>query len=86
MPGWLLVPYVNALPFVEALIAVWLVVGIRLRAAWILTAFVLVSLGFGLAVVKQNGTENYLLAVVACLGLYLSKYDGCSLLGCGCKK
>ncbi len=89
LPGWLLVPYINILPFAEALIAVWLLVGIKLREAWIFTAFVLLTLGFGMIVAKQGTTasENYIYMMMACLGIYLSKYDKCSLLSCcSCKK
>lgn len=87
LPGWLLAPYINVLPFAESLIAIWLLTGIRLRAAWIFTAFVLLSLGFGTMVAKQVAivSANYIYMMIACLGIYLSKYDGC-VLGCGCKK
>jgi len=80
LPGWLLAPYINVLPFAESLIAIWLLTGIRLRAAWIFTAFVLLSLGFGMIVVKQGTTasENYIYMIIACLGIYLSKYDRCT--------
>jgi hypothetical protein len=88
LPDWLLIPYINILPFAETLIAIWLLVGINLRYAWIFTALVLLSLGFGMVVAKQGSvaSENYLYMMMACLGIYLSKYDGCSLIGCGCKK
>ena len=88
LPGWLLVPYINVLPFAESLIVIWLLVGVKLRWAWVFTACVLLTLGFGMLVVKQGATasENYIYMMMACLGIYLSKYDGCSLFGCGCKK
>jgi len=88
LPGWLLAPYINVLPFAESLIVIWLLTGIRLRAAWIFTAFVLLTLAFGMMVAKQSTTasENYIYMMIACLGIYLSKYDRCSLLGCKCKK
>ena len=88
LPGWLLVPYINVLPFAESLIVIWLLVGVKLREAWIFAAFVLLTLGFGMVVAKQGATasENFIYMLMACLGIYLSKYDGCSLFGCGCKK
>lgn len=89
LPGWLLMPYINILPFAETLLAVWLLVGIKLRAAWIFTAFVLLTLGFGMIVIRQGAiaSENYIYMMMACLGIYLSKYDKCSLLSCcSCKK
>jgi len=84
LPGWLLAPYIYILPFAEILIVVWLLIGIKLREAWIFTAFVLLTLGFGMVVARQNAvaSENYIYMMMACLGIYLSKYDGCSLLGC----
>lgn len=86
LPTWLLSPYVHILPFAEALVALWLLVGINLRVAWILTALLLISLTFGL-MIKQNpmvsGMYTYLL--IACLGIYTSKFDGCGI-GCCCKK
>ena len=87
LPGWLLSPYVNLLPYAEALAAVWLLVGVNLREAWIFTAFLLVSLAFGMIVAKQatGASENYIYVVIACLGLYVSRYDGCALGKC-CKK
>lgn len=87
LPGWLLSPYVNLLPYAEALAAVWLLVGVNLREAWVFTAFLLVSLAFGMIVAKQGTTasENYIYAVIACLGLYVSRYDQCALGKC-CKK
>ena len=89
LPGWLLAPYINVLPFAESLIVIWLLTGIRLRAAWIFTTFVLLTLGFGMMVAKQGtvASENYIYMMIACLGIYLSKYDRCSLLSCcSCKK
>ena len=87
LPVWLVTPYAYGIAFAEALIAVWLLVGVKLRAAWIFTAFVFMSLAFGMVVAKQGTTasENYVYMMMACAGLYFSRYDGC-VLGCGCKK
>ena len=78
LPGPLVSIYARLLPYAELLIAVWLIVGTKLREAWIFTAFVLISLGFGLAVAKQPARDNYVLACVACAGLYFSRFDTCS--------
>lgn len=88
LPGWLLAPYINVLPFAEVLIVLWLLSGVKLRKAWAFTACVLLTLAFGMLVARQGTVafENYVYMLMACLGLYLSKYDGCSVLGCGCKK
>ena len=84
LPSWLVAPYASVLPFAEALIAIWLVIGIKLREAWIFTAFVLISLAFGLMVAKEPMVANvYMYVLMACAGLYFSRYDHCAL---GCKK
>ncbi len=81
LPSWMLAPYSYILPFAEALIPVWLLTGYKLRTGWIFTAFVLVTLAFGLAVSKQSAADVYIYLLVACLGIYLSRYDGCVLGG-----
>ncbi len=86
LPGWLLTPYVYALPFVEGLVGLWLLTGIKLRAGWILTAFVLISLAFGMMVAKQQAGDIYTYVLMVCAGIYTSKFDGCCLGNCGCKK
>jgi len=85
LPSWLVMPYINLLPFVEVLIAVWLLIGVRLRTAWIFTAFLMTTLAFGIEVNKGNPADNYIYVLIACLGIYLSKYDKCDLFTC-CKK
>src|SRR5689334_20145276 len=52
LPGWLLNPYLAVLPFAEALAAVWLLVGCKVRYAWVFTSLLLISLGFGMTVAK----------------------------------
>ena len=82
LPVWLVSIYAHILPFAEAAIAIWLLVGFKLREAWIFTAFVLITLSFGLAASKQNGADVFMYMVFACAGLILSRYD----CGCPCKK
>lgn len=81
LPSWMLSPYATILPFAEALIPVWLLTGYKLRAGWVFTAFLLVTLAFGLSVSKQSAADVYIYLLVACLGLYLSRYDRCVLGG-----
>ena len=85
LPVWLVSPYAYALPFVEAVIAVWLLTGIKLKEAWGVTALLLVSLGFGLMVAKQSAADTYIFLMIACAGLFMSRYDCCALRKC-CKK
>lgn len=80
LPSMLVALYARLLPWMEALIAVWLVVGIRLKAAWILTAFTLISLAFGLIVARQETAfQVYIYILTACAGLYFSEFDQCIL-------
>ena len=83
LPWWLVVGYAYVIPFAEALIVLWLLSGIRLRNAWIFTAFVLITLAFGMVVARQYTTasENYLYVMMSCLGVYLSRYDVCRIGG-----
>lgn len=61
-----------ATPFVEALIAVWLLTGFKIRAGWIFTGLFLVSLAFGMAVAgnHQIAGQNYMYVLMASIGLY----------------
>ena len=81
LPLVLVTPYAYGIAFAEGLIALWLLSGYKLRAAWIFTSFVLISLGFGLTVIKQSSADIYLFLLIACLGIYLSRYDRCGLGG-----
>ena len=83
LPSALVALYAAVLPFAEALIAIWLLAGIKLRAAWVFTAFVLISLGFGLMAAQQSAGDVYVFVVMACLGIYFSRYDCCAMC---CKK
>ena len=81
LPTLFVTPYAYLLPFMEVLLAVWLLCGIKLKAAWISTAVLLISLAFGMAVAQQYPTAatNYFYVVIACLGLYVSRFDRCAL-------
>ena len=85
LPAFVVAPYAHALPFVEIVIAFWLFSGQHLKKAWVFTAFVLISLAFGMAIAQQYAiaASNYVYVVIACAGLYVSRYDGCD---CSCKK
>lgn len=87
---WLPEPLVSAyafmLPWVEAIIAIWLLLGVRLKEAWCLAGLTLISLGFGLMVTQSPVSANiYIFILVACAGIYFSDFDDCKIFGC-CKK
>ena len=81
LPLVLVTPYAYAIAFAEALIVIWLLSGISLRAGWIFTAGVLISLGFGLSVAKQSSADVFMFLLTACMGLYVSQYDQCVIGG-----
>ncbi len=80
LPGPLVAVYATLLPWVEAAIAIWLILGINLKEAWILTALTLVSLGFGLIVAQSPMSASiYTYILIACVGLYFSDFDQCNI-------
>lgn len=81
LPLALVTPYAYGIPFAEALIAFWLLTGYKLRAAWVFTSLVLISLGLGLMAAKQSAADIYTYLLIACLGIYVSRYDHCGIGG-----
>ena len=85
---WLPMPLVTLyawlIPWIEALIPLWLLSGIRLKSAWFFTALFMVSLGFGLVVAKSPvAASNYMYVLICCAGLYFSPYDCLQWGRCG---
>lgn len=83
IPEILITPYAYCIAFLEIFIVFWLLSGIKLRAAWVFTSFLLISLAFGMIVAGQYETaaDNYMYVVMACFGIYVSRYDQCVLGG-----
>ncbi len=83
--GWLPIALVRPMgylnPLIETLIPIWLVLGIWLRAAWVFTTLFLISLAFGMASLGKHdvAANNYTYVLIACVGLYMSRYDRFSL-------
>lgn len=79
--GWLPMALVRPMgylnPFIETLIPIWLLLGIWIRAAWVFTTLFLISLAFGMASLAQRdvAANNYTYVLIACIGLYMSRYD-----------
>lgn len=86
---WLPLSLVNLhgrlVPWIEALIPIWLLLGFRLRLAWVFTALFLVSLAFGMVVAQKGdiAAYNYLYVLIACAGLHFSQFDRFSIDGLG---
>ena len=79
LPLWLVTPYAYAIAFMEALIAIWLLSGIKLKEGWIFTVLVLLSLAFGLMAALKPATDIYTYILIACVGIYVSRYDSCAM-------
>lgn len=79
LPMCLVTPYAYSIAYIEALIALWLLSGFKLRAGWICTSLVLISLAFGLTVAKQPSADLFTYLIIACAGIYVSRYDHCGL-------
>ncbi len=64
-------------PWMELLITCWLLTGFRLRAAWVVATFFMISLAFGTMVASQYqiAANNYFFVLLCLLGLYFSPFD-----------
>lgn len=91
LPKLFLVPYLNCLAYVEILVGVALIIGLRTRCTFLASALLLISIGFGMmllppeqgaAVVANTGI--YLGLVLA--GLLLCRHDKLSLWSCCCEE
>lgn len=80
LPGPLVTLHARLVPYIEAVIPVWLLLGFRLRLAWVFTALFMVTLAFGLTVAQSSSAvDNYFYVLMACAGIYFSQYDRTSL-------
>lgn len=77
LPMILIKPYAAAVMFIEIGIAIWMLIGLRLRVAWMVTGLFTITLAFGMLVAGEYGTasDNYIYVLICCLGLLLSGYD-----------
>ena len=75
--------HAHVIPFLEVLIPLWLLIGFRLRIAWVFTALVALTLAFGMAVVRGYGVaaDNYFYVFLCLLGIYFSPADRFSVDG-----
>ena len=89
--SWLPLPLVTLfariVPFIELIIPIWLLVGFRLRLAWIVSSLFMVILSFGMIVAKQPAVaaSNYFYVMVCLAGLYFSQFDRWSVDSPGTK-
>lgn len=77
LPSSLVTMHGYITPFAEALICIWLIVGFKLKAAWIFTGFFLITLAFGMSVAGNHdaASNNFTYVLMAAIGLYFSRFD-----------
>jgi thiosulfate dehydrogenase [quinone] large subunit len=77
LPGFLVTPFVYALPYVEVTLGVFLILGLFTRSALLFTGLLLLSLALGLLASGGNDTVpkvlNYLL--ITCVALWFASRD-----------
>ncbi len=81
LPKVLLYPYAYALPFIEAIVGVLLILGLLTRPVLIVTALLLTSLMFGKVLAQDYATAannaNYVL--ITAIAYYFSRHNRFSL-------
>jgi thiosulfate dehydrogenase [quinone] large subunit len=77
LPAFLVAPYVHALPFMEIIVGVLLVLGLCTRRTFFVTGLLLVSLAFGMMLQKQHAVvgTNLTYVLMAAAGIWLSARD-----------
>ncbi len=77
LPGSFVTAHAYATPFVEAIISIWLIVGYRLKIAWLVAALFSISISFGMFVAGDYHTaaNNYNYVLICCAGLYFARHD-----------
>lgn len=84
LPGWLVAGYGYALPFVEILLGVALLLGLCRNGALLLTGLTLLSLAFGQMLLHKFDVVAYIMGYlfVTAAILFLGAYDRWTVGGC----
>jgi uncharacterized membrane protein YphA (DoxX/SURF4 family) len=84
LPRPLVTAHGYATPIIEALIVLWLLTGVRLKAGWIFTCLFMISLAFGMSVLGKNDVaeSNFMYVLICAVGLHFSQFDRWSCDGC----
>ncbi|RIK64770.1 MAG: hypothetical protein DCC65_13730 [Planctomycetota bacterium] len=89
LPMWMVTIHAYITPFAEALIAIWLPLGWKLKYGWLFAGLFTISLAFGMSILGKHdiASGNYNYVLMCALGLYLSRFDCLSIDGClrGCE-
>lgn len=77
LPGSLVTMHGYLTPFIEAIIPIWLILGWRLKYAWLFTGLFMISLAFGMSVAGKYdiAAGNYNYVLMCAVGLYFSRFD-----------
>ena len=77
LPKWLLLPYGYALPFVETILGVWLILGVARNVALFIAGLLFLSLTFGQVLLGQPAVvfNNMVYTFFAAGVLFLDPYD-----------
>lgn len=77
LPAFMVKAHASVIMIVEFILGFWLLSGIKIRAAWIVTSLVLVSLAIGMIFAGKYdvASDNYVYVVISALGLFTSSYD-----------
>lgn len=79
--AWLPLPLVvmqaTLAPYIEIVLSMWLLLGFRLKLAWIFSSLFMISLAFGLTIVQNfaGAAQNYFYVVLCLVGILLADYD-----------
>lgn len=84
LPTWMVTVHGYITPFAEALIALWLTFGWKLKYGWLFAGLFTISLAFGMTVAGKHdvASGNYNYVLICALGLYFSRFDTLSIDGC----
>lgn len=80
MPMFLVRIHASVVMIAEFFLGIWLISGIKLRGAWISSTLFLMSLAFGMMIIKKFdvAADNYVYVFISCIGLILSQFDTCT--------
>ncbi|MBA3831692.1 MAG: hypothetical protein H0X34_07330 [Chthoniobacterales bacterium] len=77
LPGFLVRIHANVILFLEYGTALWLFSGFRLRAAWIFSGLLLITLAVGMIFASKYdvANDNYIYVLLCAVGLVSSTFD-----------
>lgn len=83
LPVFLVKMHASVILFVELGLALWLLSGHKLKAAWLASALTLISLAFGMIFVHKFDvvSDNYVYVLISGVGYILASYDQLTLGG-----